>query len=77
MLSILQKKIKFVRKHGGLAVYIHNSILPGVNKVPLPGSETIILKLNSEFFSLTRDIMLSFGPSGAVQTVSDSRRPLF
>ena len=63
-----RKKLKFGRKHGGLAVYIHNSILPGVNKVPLPGSETIILKLKSEFFSLTRDIMLSFlycAPTGS------------
>ena len=40
-----RKKLKFGRKHGGLAVYVHDSILPGISKLPLPGSETIILKL--------------------------------
>ena len=63
-----RKKLKFGRKHGGLAVYVHNSILPGVSKVPLPGSETIILKLKTDYFSLTRDIMLSFSycaPAGS------------
>ena len=63
-----RKKLKYGRKHGGLAVYVHNSILPGVSKVPLPGSETIILKLKTDYFSLTRDIMLSFSycaPAGS------------
>ena len=63
-----RKKLKFGRKHGGLAVYVHNSILPGISKQPLPGSETIILKLKSDFFNFTRNIMLSFSycaPAGS------------
>ena len=66
--QVCRKKLKFGRKHGGLAVYVHNSILPGVSKLAIPGSETIILKLKSDFFSFTRDIMLSFtycAPSGS------------
>ena len=66
--QVCRKKLKFGRKHGGIAVYVHNSILPGVSKVPLPGSETIILKLKREYFNLSRDIMLSFSycaPSGS------------
>ena len=55
-----RKKLKFGRKHGGLAVYVHSSVLPGVSKLPLAGSETIILKLKKDFFSFSNDIMLSF-----------------
>ena len=63
-----RKKLKFGRKHGGLAIYVHNSILPGVCKLPLAGSETIILKLKKDFFSFSNDIMLSFSycaPAGS------------
>ena len=44
------KKLKIGRKHGGLAVYVQNSLLPGVSKMPLPGSETIVLKLEKKIF---------------------------
>ena len=63
-----RKKLKFGRKHGGLAVYVHNALLSGISKVPLPGSETIILKLKKEYFKFSKDIMLSFSycaPAGS------------
>ena len=63
-----RKKQKFGRKHGGLTIYVKNTILPGVLKLPLPGSETIILKLKSEYFNLTRDLLVSFSycaPAGS------------
>ena len=53
-----RKKLKFGRKHGGLAVYVHSALVPGISKLPLSGSETIILKLKKEYFNLTRNIML-------------------
>ena len=55
-----RKKLKFGRKHGGLAIYVHNSILAGVSKIATTGSETIQLKLNKDFFSLDKDIVASF-----------------
>ena len=66
--QVCRKKLKFGRKHGGLAVYVENSLLPGVSKLGIPGSETIILKLKKDFFSFTKDIMLSFtycAPTGS------------
>ena len=63
-----RKKLKIGRKHGGLAVYVKNSILPGIKKIPLPGSETIILRLKSEFFNFSKDTFLSFSycaPAGS------------
>ena len=58
--QVCRKKLKFGRKHGGLAVYVHNSILSGINKVPTSGSETIQLKLKKEDFSLAKDLVLTF-----------------
>ena len=56
-----RKKQKFGRKHGGLAVYIHDSVSAGVTKVPpTQGSETIIIKLNKDFFGLCNDIFIPF-----------------
>ena len=63
-----RKKLKMGRKHGGLAVYVKTNILPGVKKLPLPGSESIILKINSDFFKLNRDTLISFSycaPAGS------------
>ena len=63
-----RKKLKFGRKHGGLAIYIKNSILPGIKRLPLQGSETIILELKSEFFKFRKDILVSFSycaPAGS------------
>ena len=44
VIKSVDKKKKFGRKHGGIAVYVHESILGGVSRVPTPGSESIILK---------------------------------
>ena len=82
--NLVEKKLKFGRKHGGLAVYVHSALVPGISmfvslyvhsalapdisKLPLSGSETIILKLKKEYFNLTRNIMLSFSycaPAGS------------
>ena len=41
-----RKTKKFGRKHGGIAVFVHNSILRGVSKVGTLGSDSIILKLD-------------------------------
>ena len=40
-----RKKLKYGRKHGGLAVYIREYLLPRIDKVPTQGSETIVIKL--------------------------------
>ena len=57
--SICRPKDKNVRRHkasGGLAAYVHTSIRPGVAKVPLPGTEILVLKLKKHFFGLDNDI---------------------
>ena len=55
-----RKKLKFERKHGGTAVYMHNSLLQGVSKVATTGSETVQIKLDRDAFSLDRDTVISF-----------------
>ena len=55
-----RKKKKFGRKHGGIAVFIHNSILRGVSKVGTQGSDSVILKLDKNYFKLDRDTYLLF-----------------
>ena len=55
-----RKKQKFGRKHGGLAVYIHDSLTAGVQKVSTQGSETIVLKLKKDFFGLNNDTFVLF-----------------
>ena len=55
-----RKKLKYGRKHGGIAVYVHNTILSGVSKVSTTGSETVQIKLDRDTFSLDRDTILSF-----------------
>ena len=60
MFSSLQKKEKYGRKHGGLAVYVHNSIIRGVSKIPTNGSESILLKLNKNYFNLSNDVVIIF-----------------
>ena len=58
--QVCRKKKKFGRKHGGIAVFVHNSILQGVSKVPTQGSEAIILKLDKNFFRFAKDTYLVF-----------------
>ena len=58
--QVCRKKKKFGRKHGGIAVFVHNSIKRGITKVPTQGSEVIILKLDQTFFKLLRDSYVVF-----------------
>ena len=44
------KNKKRYKPSGGLATYVHTSILSGVEKLSFPGSESIILKLKKEYF---------------------------
>ena len=45
---------------GGLAAYVHDSLRPGVIRMPESGTETIILKLKKDFFGLSQDIFIFF-----------------
>ena len=47
--QVCRKKKKFGRKHGGIAVFVHNTILRGVKQVTTQGSESVILKLDKVF----------------------------
>ena len=58
--QVCRKKLKYGRKHGGIAVYVRNILLPGVTKVATTGSETVQLKLDKNIFSLVRDTVISF-----------------
>ena len=55
-----RKKERFGRKHGGLAVYVHNSISRGVSKLPTNGADSILIRLNKEFFNLSKDVIIIF-----------------
>ena len=66
------------RKHGGVAVFVHNSIVQGVKKIPTQGSDVIILKLNKRFFNLDRDTHLVFAycsPSQSSYTIRTQLDP--
>jgi hypothetical protein len=41
-------------------VYICNTILPGVSKIPSSGSENVLIKLDKTFFGLERDVAITF-----------------
>ena len=58
--QVCRKKKKFGRKHGGIAVFVHNTILGGVKLVATQGSESIILKLDKQFFQLDNETYLIF-----------------
>ena len=58
--QVCRKKLKRGRKSGGICVYIHQSISRGVSKVNTSGSESIFIKLSKTYFSLNRDILVSF-----------------
>ena len=55
-----KKKSNRGRNSGGIAVYICNTILQGVSKIPTSGSENILIKLNKSFFGLERDVVATF-----------------
>ena len=58
--QVCRKKKKMGRKHGGIAVFVHNSIIKGVTKIPTQGSEVIVLRLDKIFFQLKKDSFLVF-----------------
>ena len=66
--QVCRKKLKRGRKSGGICVYIHESIIRGVSKVNTAGSESIFIKLSKTFFSMEKDITVSFSycvPAGS------------
>ena len=76
--QVCHKKKRLGRKHGGIAVFVHHSILQGVTKIPTQGSEVIILKLNKGFFKLDRDTHLVFAycsPSQSSYTIRTQLDP--
>ena len=73
-----RKKLKYGRKHGGLAVYIREYLLPGIDKVPTQGSETIVIKLKKDFFRLSTDIFILFSycvPANSSYTIRTQFEP--
>ena len=58
--QVCRKKRRFGRRHGGIAVFVHKSILRGVSKIPTNGAESILLKLNKDHFNFSKDIVISF-----------------
>ena len=54
------KNKKRYKPSGGIAAYVHKSILPGVEKVPSSGSEALILKLRKEYFGIINDIFIVY-----------------
>ena len=58
--NLCWKKRRVGRNSGGIAVYIENSILPGVSKIPSVGSENLLIQLKSEYFGFERDVTVCF-----------------
>ena len=50
--QVCRKKLVRGPKSGGICVYVHESISRGVSKVNTAGSESILVKLNKDFFPL-------------------------
>ena len=66
--QVCRKKLNRGRRSGGIVVYVHDSISMGVKKVPTAGSESILIRLDKGFFSLSRDIVVAFSycvPNGS------------
>ena len=55
-----KNKKKGNKPSGGLAVYVHNSVKPGVTFLSRPGSETIWIKLYCDFVNLNKDLYCCF-----------------
>ena len=41
-------------------MYIHNSIERGVRKLPTGGADSILIRLNKDFFNLSKDVVIVF-----------------
>ena len=60
--SVCRPKSKNVKRHkpsGGMAVYVHNSIAPGVSFLNEAGTESIFVQLKKDYFNLQRDVYTS------------------
>ena len=79
--SLCRPKDKNVKKYkpsGGLAVYVHETLKAGISKVPMGGTEVIILKLKKEFFGTMTDLYLCFAycvPSNSSVLANNSCMP--
>ena len=58
--NVCRKKRKVGRNSGGIAVYVDNNILEGVQKIPSSGSENVLIKLKANYFGFERDLALCF-----------------
>ena len=58
--NVCRKKKKVGRNSGGIAVYVHETLLKGVQKITTTGSENLLIRLKKDFFSLSRDIVVCF-----------------
>ena len=58
--NVCRKKKRLGRNSGGIAVYIHETLLKGVQKIPSSGSENLLIKLKQSFFGLSRDVVVCF-----------------
>ena len=58
--NVCRKKRLTGRNSSGIAVYVHNTVVEGVKKIPSSGSENILIKLNQHFLGLSRDSVLCF-----------------
>ena len=58
--NVCRKKKRQGRNSGGIAVYVHETISKGVQKIPSHGSENLLIKLKQAFFGLKRDLVFSF-----------------
>ena len=56
--NVCRKKKRQGRNSGGIAVYVHESLMRGIKKIPTSSSENILIKLNQSFFGLAE--ILSF-----------------
>jgi exonuclease III len=58
--NVCRKKKRLGRNSGGIAVYVHETLLKGVQKIPSSGSENLLIKLSQSFFGLSRDVVVCF-----------------
>ena len=48
--NVCRKKKRQGRNSGGIAVYVHESLMSGINKIPTSGSENTLIKLEQSLF---------------------------
>ena len=58
--NVCRKKKHFGRNSGGIAVYVHETLLKGVQKIPSSGSENLLIRLKQSYFGLDRDVVVCF-----------------